>query len=635
MKFSYDWLQSFFNTKLPSPPELAELIERYAFEVESVEGEGKAVTLDIKVTPNRGSDCFSHRGIAGEIAAILSVPLKEDLLRVPITLAPQAASLAVHIEDTEGCSRYTAAVISGVTVGPSPQWLAEHLTAIGQRPINNVVDATNYVMWHLGQPLHAFDASKLRDSGGYHIGVRRAQEGEAIETLDKMKHHLSSKDILIVDGVSDAPIGIAGVKGGRAAEITAETRQIIIESACFDSRSVRQTSKRLKLRTDASVRFENGVSPELAPYALTEVVRLILSLADGTREGYVDIYPKPLSPLPSVAVTKDAIEGLLGIAITRAEIGSVLERLRLPYEDDGTNFTVTPPFERPDLRIPEDLIEEIGRMYGFDRVVPVALPKDTPASIHSTFFYLEEIRTVLESLGFSEVFTSSFRSEGEVRLANALASDKEYLRPSLIENLSEVLERNAANAPLLGLEDICVFEIGTVFDSRGEHLALGVGIWGQGNKGAARAKELFVLASTALNTKLGVVLSWKESVSVWESDISAALATLPTPAAYAPVERAPEITYKPFSLYPFIARDVALWVPNGVEASEVLACIRSAAGSLLIRVDHFDTFSKADKTSHAFRMIFQATDRTLTDGEANTATAEVHTALANKGWEIR
>src|SRR3989344_4100921 len=341
MKISRNWLQTFFNAPLPDARALSDALTFHAFEIESVEND----VLDVKVTPNRGHDCLSHRGIAKEISAILNIPMKSDPLRDAASLVPKTVSVSVAI-DTPLCARYIAGFIRGVKVGPSPDWLRAHLESIDQKSINNVVDAANFIMFNLGQPLHAFDASKLKEKGGqYSISIRTAGKGEKITTLDGKEFSLSESMLVITDGNSDKAIGIAGVKGGKSAEVSEATTEIILESANFDGVSVRKTAQALKLRTDASQRFEQGISPELAVYGMQAVADLILKVAGGESVGFADEYPTPQEK-KQVSVSVVQVNEILGTALGEKDIADTLARLGLPFELKGEQFTVSVPFER-------------------------------------------------------------------------------------------------------------------------------------------------------------------------------------------------------------------------------------------------------------------------------------------------
>ncbi|MBI3020357.1 MAG: phenylalanine--tRNA ligase subunit beta, partial [Parcubacteria group bacterium] len=276
MLFSYRWLQTYFNEQLPEPKKLANLFTFHSFEVEEVLTEGDDAVFEIAILPNRRHDCLSHRGIAREISVLTGIPLARDPFREKIPKWNTPDTLVASIDDADGAPRYMTALMRGVSVGESPDWLKERLRAIGQKPKNNIVDATNYVMFELGQPLHVFDAEKFTKEGDtIKIGVRNAKEGELITALGGDEYILDKNDLIIVDGVSDSPLGIAGIKGGTACEISSQTKNIIIESANFDPARVRATATRLGLRTDASARFESGLAPEQAAHALKEVIMLI------------------------------------------------------------------------------------------------------------------------------------------------------------------------------------------------------------------------------------------------------------------------------------------------------------------------------------------------------------------------
>src|SRR3990167_738045 len=290
MKISKQWLDTFFNAPLLEASILADALTFHAFEIDGVEKVGNDDVLDVKVTPNRGHDALSHRGIAKELSAILKLPLANDPFAVRPLLAPVTTDVSVELS-SKLCKRYIAGYIKGVKVGPSPEWLKTRLEAVGQRSINNVVDATNFVMFNIGQPLHAFDAGKL---GSLKIGVRAAKDGEVMVALDKKEYTLGRSTLVIT--AADAPVGIAGVKGGMPAAINETTKDIVIESANFDGVSVRKTAQALRLRTDASARFEQVLSPEIAAHGMQAVAALIQELAGGELAGFADVYSEPQKP---------------------------------------------------------------------------------------------------------------------------------------------------------------------------------------------------------------------------------------------------------------------------------------------------------------------------------------------------
>lgn len=612
MKVSRSWLQNYFVSPLPAADEIAEALTFHAFEIESTTNVRHTMSnmgdwvLDVKVTPNRGHDCLSHRGIAGELSAILELPLNKE--NDPFAKAPDFSKkteiVSVFIENPELCSRYIAGHINGVKVGPSPEWLKKSLEAIGQRSINNIVDATNLVMLNTGQPLHAFDAEKLGARGEgqgknmYSIQIRKAKLGERMMALDDKEYVLSESMLVIADGNAGVPIGIAGVKGGKASGVDEKTKDLILESANFDGVSVRRTAAALKLRTDASDRFQQVISPELAAYGMQQAVDLILAIAGGSVEGFVDEYPKP-QRLTSVSVSLKKINAILGTKLSAEEVADVWKRMRMAYRI-GENFVVEIPFERLDLTIAEDLIEEIGRIRGYDEVAAAALPPfPKKPEINTRFYAAEKAREDLMAKGYSEVFKSVFVEEGERAVANKIGGEKPFLRATLVDGLKEAQERNERNKDLLGLQEVRLFEIGTVW------------------KGG---KEIVMLG---LVDKEGVR---EEPLKIQEA----------SPLGYDDLPISTLDHYTPFSKYPFIVRDIAMWMPEDPDGvSKALAIFASEAGMLLRHVHLFDQFKRGGRVSYAFRLVLQSFEKTLTDEEANAVMERVYTTVKGRGWEVR
>lgn len=619
MKVSKLWLDKFFDAPLPEARVLAEALTFHAFEIDGVDKVDEDEVLDVKVTPNRGHDCLSHRGIAKELSAILKIPLAHDPFAVRPVLAPITTEVTVDIQRFSLCKRYIAGYIKGVKVGQSPEWLRERLEAVGQRSINNVVDATNFVMFNTGQPLHAFDAQKLhrgstsvRDTEvepRCEIGVRLAKDGEVMVALDKKSYTL--KDYMMVITAGDAPVGIAGVKGGMPAAIDETTTDIVIESANFDGVSVRKTASALKLRTDASARFEQGISPELAAYGMRSVVELIQKFAGGELAGYVDTYPEPQPPMfANVAVEK--VNKVLGTALTGAEVADAFARLGLPYKEEAGVFEVTVPFERLDLIIAEDLIEEVARIVGYDKIPATPLPLDAARGkppVNPNFYAAEKMREELVGKGYSEVYTSVFADKGERMVLNKVDSVRPYLRDSLLPGLTESLAKNKPNKDLLGLKEIKLFEIGTVWRGGKELIMLGT-----------------VSEKPARPDDSGRSGGEKASEKILEPLSAGAYENLPLSTA---------ARFEPFSKYPYIVRDIALWTPAGTDADAVLTDIKKTAGELAQKVSLFDRFEKDGKVSLAYRIIFQSFERTLTEVEVNEIMEKVSAVLKAERFEIR
>ncbi len=643
MKVSYHELNTrYFAGKLPSPDILASWITFHAWEIEEVTKVGDDTVLDVKVLPDKSAWALSHRGVAIDIARILAsepkfadITLSNDPFAYPITLESKTNEIIVDVTSPT-CTRYNAALIRGVKVGPSPSWLVDFLTSMGQRSINNVVDITNYVMFGLGQPLHAFDAGKISSADGYKITVRAARDGEHITTLTGEECSLTINDTIIVDGGTDVPIGIAGIKGGKVAEVDANTVDILLESAHFDALKTRQSSQRLKLRTDASTRYENGVSRALTAYGITEAVKLMTKECGGTLVGYVDSNPAPVVR-PDVALTLSKLNSILGLSLTISDVEAILKRFGFIYTTLGETLTVTPPFERPDLVIQEDIIEEIGRIHGYEHVPSIHIEPIPLREVNKRFFYAEAVRDALVALGFSEIFTSSFRDVDEVKLKNALASDKGYLRSEkgIVENMKEALAKNAPNADLFGNDHIRIFEFGKVFGQDGEGEMLVLGAESKQGYVAKKDKKIYEEAFAVLQQILGDVGTMSDTGAPLLVDFTKVLESLPQPVAYTAHEKTPDVTYKPFSNYPYLTRDIAFWTPADTSADAAEKVVRESAGALATRIDMFDRFEKEGRVSYGFRIVFQSYEKTLDGTEADTLMQAVSDAVRAQGWEVR
>jgi len=641
MKILYDWLKEYCGETLPNVQTLEDMLTFHAFEIDGIERVGKHTVLDVKILPDRSSDCLSHRGIAREIATLTGTALAKDPFQNDILLTPRTEKIRVTIEDAHACSRFGGALITGVTVGESPVWLRERLNALGQRSINNIVDATNYVMLALGQPLHAYDAETFPHTDTeWHIEVRMAHEGEMVTTLSGDEYTLTPQIQLITDGLTGKSAGIAGVKGGKLAEIVSTTTQIIIESAHFDPQITRKGAQALRLQTDASKRFENNPSPKLVPHALTEVVRLITEIAGGVCEGYADSCGE-LQENTKVTLSLAHLNAILGLTLDTKTVEGIFDRLGFLYVSTAQGWEVTAPWERTDISIPEDVIAEIGRVFGYEHIV-ASLPSPVPLTEYNArFYYSEAIRELLVEQGCSEVITSSFRKNDIVALQNALASDKGCLRSTLSASMHEVLDKNIPYVDLLGLRNLVVFEIGTVFEKTAsgddvtEHLALSVGVRTKQQGYTPKDDAMLVQYVEALERMLGTSLFGTIHAGVYECNLTNAFSKLPIPTAYKEWKSSEDLTYMPFSTYPFVSRDIALWVPETVTAEVIEKEIRENAGTLLTRVTLFDSFAKEGRISYAFRLIFQSHEKTLTDDEIGECMKQIESALTAVSWEVR
>jgi len=580
-----------------------------------------------------------------------------------------------EIKNNNDCPRYMGRIISGVKIGVSPKRIRERLRTCGLEPINNVVDAANYVMLELGQPLHAFDLGKI---SGKKIVVRRAKAGESIDALDDKKYKLDKKNLVIAD--SKKILAIAGIKGGKSAAIDENTKDIFIESANFEPVMVRLSSQGLKLKTDASVRFEHGADPNFAETALDSLAVLIEEVAGGKIiEGKIDIYPKKLLP-KKLKLDLEKIESILGIKIGQKEVIRILNFLGLETKAD---LTVAVPTWRPDLAGNEDFAEETGRIYGYEKLKSV-YPRLAliPAKKNDDILWEEKIKDFLKEAGFSETYGYSFISkragdamEGKlVELENPFSEQFYYLRPNLLLNLYENAQYNSRN--LNPEKMIKIFEIGNVFNKRKE------GIMEKKMLSAIMAGEneesFYVLKGVvdSLFEKAGISDYYFDDYqatpedgesNLWEAGERAEIKIGDREVGFLgklnfPVfnkdrqtrevyalnidfdalvrECNDESEYEPISKFPAAVRDVALLVPGETRVGEVLDVINAGESRHIRDVDLFDLYEGPElpegKKNLAFHIIFQAKDRTLTGREIDSMMAKIIQQLEdNSGWEVR
>ncbi len=626
MKVSYDWLK-WYVPKIPTPEELADVFTYHLCEVEGIEkiGSGKDAdtVFDVNILPNRAHDLLSHMGVGKEISSLLGIKYNDP---APAYKIPESFPTKLEIKiDTDKCRRYMGRIVRNVKVGPSPEWVVKHLEAIGQRSINNIVDAANIVMYDSGQPVHAFDLGKL---AGEKIIIRQAKEGEAMTTLDDKEVKFTGKDMVIAD---DARVlAVAGVKGGKDSGVTEETENIVLEVANFNPTSVRKTAQSMNLFTDARKRFENDLSPELGSYAMRELSALILEMCPEAQfEEIADIYPQKQKER-SVSFSAKRISEILGLEVSADEIEKILERYDFSYEKSGGTFNMKVPPLRLDLENEEDMAEEIGRILGYDKVKP-RIPKISfKPRPNENYRKIRWAREKLLSEGYSEVMTYIFAEKGEVEVLES-ASDKKFMRTNLSDGLKASAELNQLNTPFLELDKAMVFEIGTVFGGSGEviHVA-----YGDKKKITETTLEEFCAGLPAEFSAWSGRASSSGRATLGEGLKPAGCQISEGPAENSAGNPA---HFKMWSLYPFISRDIAVWMPEEDDPKKLFELLKENGTELLTKKPYlFDSFSKDGRKSYAYRLVFQSYDRTLTDEEVNSVMEKITAKIGeNKNWQIR
>lgn len=675
MLFSYSWLKDYVKN-LPQPDKLAELLTMHFAEVEDVKKSMGDYVFDIDVRPNRASDCFSYLGIAREIAVITNSNMKLPNSKAPIWGAIKTSDFVeVVVRDKTACPRYTAKVVTNVKVGPSPRRIQERLRVCGMRPINNVVDIANYVMLETGQPLHAFDADKLE---GKKIIVRPAKKAEEIITLDDNKFVLDQSVLVIADEIKS--VAIAGIKGGKGPEIDRQTKTIIIESANFHPRAIRQASKKIGLRTDASIRFEHGVDPNLTEFAINRAAYLIQKFAKGkAAKDVIDIYSEKVSP-SQISLDLNYLNSLLGISVPRTRISQILRKLNFKIiKQTRKSLLIEKPTSRLDVNLPEDLIEEVGRIIGYGQI-PAVFPAASliPAKRNDELFWTNMVKDNLKSANFTETYNYSFIGDREtkifnyevgalVELQNPLSAEQKYLRPSLVPGLLSNAKKNSNNFPA-----VKIFELSKIFNKKSapkEQNQLTALVTGE---------DFYQLKGVIdlLLEKLGISSAWyddyqptpeESKLDLWHPQKCAEIKTDDgeigflgeiSPKIMAQLELSAktavfdinfdkliesvsaEHEYRPFSKFPAVVRDLAVLVPRKTRVEEVLNKIETAGGELVRDVDLFDIYEgdevPDDKKNIAFHIIYQSEEKTLTSAEVDAIQQKVIKVLEkDPNWEVR
>ena len=691
MKVPFSWLREFVDVP-GNAADVARTMSVRGFAVEGIDRVDNDLVLDFEVTANR-PDCMCMLGIAREVATAYGLPLREtdgSAIVEPARRAPSsdrragsgeagpadpAAGIEITIENPELCPRYAGAT-ADVTVGPSPDWMQNRLRAAGLRPISNIVDITNYVLLERGQPMHAFDRARLQ---GGHIRVRTAHSGERLRTLDGQARDLSP-DMLVIADAKD-PVAVAGVMGGADSEVNGSTTTIVFESAYFDPLSVRRTSRALGLKTEASMRFERGTDPHLPVTALRRAIALLHSIDAGRAHGpIVDRHREPFGIEPQTLLLRRArIRGLLGTTIADGDVERILVELGFSLTRVEGGWRVSVPTRRVDVRREVDLLEELARHYGFDRI-PATFPALTvaPAPMDPRITRARQLRSVLTGAGFSEAVTfgfigerqaAAFAPDGEVVvIANPLSENFAVLRPSALPALVGAVAHNRRREQ----RDVRLFEIGARFSrSAGERRAIACAwtgsIGAEHWSGSERAVDFFDMkgvverigealrgdirtephreawlvpgrtASVLFNgARVGVMgqlmpvvaeeqgLPHADVVYVAEIDLDAADQVAATT----------ELQVEALPRYPSVSRDISILVDDALPAATVRTTIREAAPDTLARVREFDRYQgkgvPEGKVSLSLRLTFRSPERTLTDAEVQSAMDRVMASLRER-----
>ncbi len=655
MKVPLSWLREYIDIKLP-PKELAHRLTMAGVEVSHIQKSGKDTILELDLTTNRG-DCASIIGVAREVSALTNKPLKFP--RISEKDKRQKGIIKVEIRDKKGCPRYSGRVIKGVGVQPSPPWLKEHLESIGIKPINNIVDITNYVLFESGQPLHAFDLDKLVSP--LRIIVRRADDGERITTLDGRERSLDRDILIIADG--KRPIALAGIMGGEDTQVTDKTRNILLESAYFDPIVVRRGAKRVNLFTESSYRFERDVDPEGVITASRRARDLILKLAGGEEVAFIDRNLLPRKP-KRITLRKERVNWVLGIDLPWDQMARILKRLGFAIR--GRMIGV--PSYRRDVTREIDLIEEIARIHGYHRI-PSLLPEGRIASYSQEPLetLAPRIREILVAGGYREVINYGFISleEGErmglsprqiIKLTNPLTERQNIMRPSLIPGLLKNLIHNLNQ----GNPKVKIFELGRVFSLGKEEMALGALLAGEGDlydlKGILEAlcEELAIPSPRISSSPLTFLLPGRGGEVLIANRKVGLLGEMdPKVLSYFGIEVGSfvlELNLEGFLLgkrekrfrelprYPAISRDIALIIPEEITSQEIVQTIYSLGGRLVEEVRFFDLYRGAQiPPGHkglAYSISYRAKNRTLKDEEIKKLQQRISSGL-ERGFGAR
>ncbi|HLM00441.1 MAG TPA: phenylalanine--tRNA ligase subunit beta [Pyrinomonadaceae bacterium] len=681
MNISYNWLKDLIETDL-SPTDLARKLTSVGLAVEGIhKAAGDDFVFDIDLTSNR-PDCLSHLGVAREVRAITNYELRITNEEAQIPQSAIGNPQLVVIEDADLCHRFTARIIRNVKIQPSPEWLVKRLEAVGERSINNVADITNYVMHELGQPMHSFDFNKLK---GNRIVVRRARGGETIKTLDEVERKLDESVLAICD--AENPVAVAGVMGGFDSGITPETTDVLLEVAYFKRENIRQTSRKLGLATEASYHFERGVDIENLIRASTRATALICELAGGEAGEFVDVYPTRAAPneIESRDISR-AVKRLTGLDVEEAEILRILSALGIERKNSALSTQHSALFIAPswrhDIAIEEDLVEEVARIVGYDKIGDALPPSQSAGEYQPTEPRKKSLRRALANLGFDEAICYSFidtrfdetfalidhltdenAEEKFVTLQDSIIEGAVRMRPSLLSGLLDAVRTNFHHQQ----RNVRLFELGKVFAATANEdslpkeqelfaLALSGGEMLEGK--ATPARELdFYDAKGALETAIDAInlpalefaakdvkhLRRGQSAEIRFggkpvgtigrlNDEIAAAYKFRQPVFVAEIDlqtllqaKQKDVSYRPLSIYPAILRDVSLHAGRSVSFARIKQTVEAQGFELLRKVEFVDVYETGikDERSITIRLEYRSDERTLTEAEAEA----VHTRI--------
>ncbi len=675
MAVSINWLKEY--VEIPwTPQELAHRLTMAGIAIEGVEEVNGDSVMDLDLTPNRG-DCLGMINLAREVAALQHQDIKIPPLSIKENGEKIDDYIKVEIADPDLCLRYAARVIKNVSIQPSPQWLQTCLINSGIRPINNVVDITNYVMLETNQPLHAFDYDLL--SSAKRILVRRAGDREKIVTLDDVERTLDQDMLLITD--DGRPVALAGIMGGQNTEISNHTVNVLLESACFYGVGVRKTSRKLALRSDSSMRFEKGSDVNGLIYALNRAADLIQQLAQGeVVQGICDCYPAPAVPR-TVLLRPQRVNELLGISLTLDEIKTYISDLKFPMQEENSQLKVEVPTYRPDIELEADLIEEVARLHGYENI-PATFPGASSRGGLTPYQNFREkvqdlmARTFYEAINYSFISPRYFDMldlsqdsllRDTVRVANPLSEEQSVMRTLLLPGLLETVSRNLARKN----NHLGFFETGKVFFPHSadqlprEELKLCAAVAGHLESNWLKQNvdmDFFYLKGILENflLQLGIENPQFEAVIlsafhpgrcariVYQQQELGIIGEIhpqvrqnfdikPRACAFElDVDKlfalaSPKHMMESITKYPAIERDVALLLRDEIKSEQIVAVIKASGGALLQKVSLFDVYTgdrlEAGHKSLAYRMVFQSAERTLTEAEVTQVMEDIITAL--------